>query len=47
MTRPLRLSATERRRLSRARSVRLTVRVRATDPAGNTRNRIIRVSLRR
>jgi len=47
VTRPLRLSATERRRLSRAWSVRLTVRVRATDPAGNTRNRIIHVSLRR
>ncbi|MDQ3609213.1 MAG: hypothetical protein M3459_09970, partial [Actinomycetota bacterium] len=47
VTRRLRLSTTERRRLNRARSVRLTVRVRATDPAGNVRNRITRVSLRR
>ncbi len=44
--RNLRLSATERRRLSRARSVRLHVRVRATDPAGNTSNRLTRLSLR-
>jgi len=47
VTRNLALSKSERRRLNRARSVRLTVRVRATDPAGNARNHLTRVSLRR
>jgi len=45
--RNLRLSATERRRLGRARSLRLHVRVRAEDPAGNAGNRLVRLSLRR
>ena len=43
----LRLGAAERARLRRRRSVRLTLRVRATDPTGNARSVTRRVVLRR